>query len=123
MFFKLLHQTFRAAGQLLDVIDQANLVPMAFALFVFWKVGESAVANDEGRRRAGLFLGLVSFVGFVIRRWFTLGPGSGSDVASTAVRALVCAGFCTAMAWMLLAIGAFLCRQTFAAASDILHRR
>ena len=124
MIFTILQHAHQITRQLLILLADGNLISLAFALLVFWFIGEKAVADSGRLRSAGLQAGVVAFLGFIVWTWQTSGIHSGGALSSAAVRSVLCAGFVTSLAWLLLAIAAFLYQHTLSVAAQILdHRR
>ncbi len=109
--------------QLLDLMAIADVFSLVFSLLIFWRVGEYAVSESWPLRRAGLGIGLLGFLTFLVRIWITSGMRTGADLSRASLRALFCAGFITTLAWMVLAILAFLYKHTFSAAGSIMEQR
>jgi len=123
MIFTVADHARQIIEQLLELIAHADLVSTGVALFVFWRVGERAVASSKSLRRAGLQFGLVAFCGFLVRVWETTGIQSGAELANAAIRAVVCAGLATSAAGIVVPILSFLYDHTLAAAGQILRRQ
>ena len=115
----------RSIGEFLDQVSDLMSVldPLsaAVSLLIFWRVGSAAVERSQTLRRVGLGIGLIGFCAFLIRSWLAAPIDSGFALANTTVRALFCAGFSTSVAWIVLAITAFLYHEVIQA-TGILRR-
>ena len=123
MTITFLNHSAQIIDEILELMAKADVLSLAVALFINWKVGEYAIRESVALRRTGLGIGLVSFMAFLIRIWITSGMQTGGQLASASVRALLFSGFATAWGYMLLAVISFCWKHSFSSARSILEHR